>query len=57
MSPPRFRAGAPGDYAVNSVTYFPGEHVFLLRSQQGFYAEPPFARTSIVWSGGTRRKT
>jgi cytochrome b6-f complex iron-sulfur subunit len=37
--PPRFRAGAPHDYAVDSVTSFADEKVYLVRSAQGFFAE------------------
>jgi cytochrome b6-f complex iron-sulfur subunit len=37
--PPRFRAGAPGDYAVNSVTFFANEKVYLVRTAAGFFAE------------------
>ena len=37
--PPRFHAGAPGEYAVNSVTFFSYERVYLVRNPKGFYAE------------------
>jgi cytochrome b6-f complex iron-sulfur subunit len=37
--PPRFRAGKPAEYAVNSVTFFADEKVYLVRTGQGFLAE------------------
>lgn len=37
--PPRFRAGKPAEYAVNSVTFFGDEKVYLVRTAQGFFAE------------------
>jgi cytochrome b6-f complex iron-sulfur subunit len=36
--PSRFRAGNPDMYPVNSVTYIPDQEVYIVRSQQGFWA-------------------
>jgi cytochrome b6-f complex iron-sulfur subunit len=36
--PSRFRAGNPEMYPVNSVTYIPDQEVYIVRSQQGFWA-------------------
>jgi cytochrome b6-f complex iron-sulfur subunit len=33
-----FRAGSPDLYPVNSVTYNPDQQVYIVRTQEGFYA-------------------
>jgi cytochrome b6-f complex iron-sulfur subunit len=37
--PTSFRIGSPDDYPVNSVTYFPDQEVYLVRTEMGFFAE------------------
>jgi cytochrome b6-f complex iron-sulfur subunit len=34
----RFRAGSPGLYPVNSVTFLQDQLVYIVRTEQGFYA-------------------
>jgi cytochrome b6-f complex iron-sulfur subunit len=36
--PTSFRAGAPDDYPVNSVTYFADQKVYIVRTVAGFFA-------------------
>jgi cytochrome b6-f complex iron-sulfur subunit len=36
--PSRFRAGNPDLYPVNTVTYLPDQEVYIVRSQEGFWA-------------------
>ncbi len=36
--PTTFRAGPPDEYSANSVTYFPEQRVYIVRSAEGFYA-------------------
>ena len=36
--PTQFRAGAPDDFPVNSVTYIPDQQVYIVRMSAGFYA-------------------
>lgn len=36
--PTSFRAGAPDDYPANSVTYIQDQQVYIVRTQDGFYA-------------------
>lgn len=36
--PTKFRAGAPDDYPVNSVTYLRDQQVYIVRMPEGFYA-------------------
>jgi cytochrome b6-f complex iron-sulfur subunit len=35
----RFRVGAPNDYPTNSVTYIENQQVYIVRTEQGFFAE------------------
>jgi len=37
--PTSFRVGHPDDYPPESVTYFEDQQVYLVRTQEGFYAE------------------
>lgn len=37
--PTRFRAGQPEDYPANSVTYIEDQQVYIVRTDQGFYAQ------------------
>jgi cytochrome b6-f complex iron-sulfur subunit len=37
--PTSFRIGTPDDYPVDSVTYFPDQEVYLVRTEMGFFAE------------------
>jgi cytochrome b6-f complex iron-sulfur subunit len=37
--PTRFHAGEPADYPVNSVTYIEDQQVYIVRTDQGFFAE------------------
>jgi len=37
--PTRFHAGQPEDYPVNSVTYIEDQQVYIVRTEQGFFAE------------------
>jgi len=36
--PTSFRAGAPDDYPVNSITFLQNQQVYIVRTQDGFYA-------------------
>jgi cytochrome b6-f complex iron-sulfur subunit len=36
--PSRFRAGSPGMYPTNSVTFLQDQQVYIVRTEQGFYA-------------------
>jgi cytochrome b6-f complex iron-sulfur subunit len=36
--PSRFRAGNPDQYPVNTVSYLPGQQVYIVRTAEGFYA-------------------
>jgi len=37
--PTSFRIGPPDDYPANSVTYLPDQEVYIVRTQEGFFAE------------------
>lgn len=36
--PTTFRAGSPDDYPVNSITFLQDKQVYIVRTQEGFYA-------------------
>ena len=52
--PARFHIGPAEDYPVNSVTFLRDQQVFIVRTANGFWPSPPFARTSGASRSGSR---